>query len=151
MSFVWKPAVYHSATGLFQLPRPVVSLAWQDAWDFEQFKVPLADGDALVGHSHNGVDIRVEGQVGQQAGALKLDEQDMFGAIETLRNRLDVNDESEKYEFFVYHDSASGTYRKFKSASTVRFECDLSDVHLFTYTVLIHAEDPTMYNAAPGA
>lgn len=151
MSFVWKPALYTAAGGLYLLPRPVVSLSWQDTWDFEQLKVLLADGDEVTGHSRGGVDVRIEGQIGEQAGALKLTEQDMFTALETLRSRLDVASDGEKYELFLYHDDATTTYRKFKQASTVRFECDLSDVHLFGYSLVAHADDPTLYTTAAGA
>lgn len=150
MSFVWKPAIF-DASGLYRLPRPVTSLSWQDSWDFVPLKVLLAEGDELAGLSRGGIEIRIEGQIGSQAGSLKLTEQDMFTTLETLRSRVNVLSAAAKYEFFIYHDDTSSTYRKFKSATTVQFECDLSDVHLFTYTVSIHADDPTLYTTAPGA
>ena len=151
MSFVWKPAIYKPGPGLYELPRPVVSLSWQDTWDFETLKVLLTDGDAVTGHSRGGVEIRLEGQIGEQAGTLKLTEQAMFATLETLRSRLDVASDGDKYEFFIYHDASSDTYRKFKSASTVRLECDLSNVYLFSYSLVIHADNPTLYTTAPGA
>jgi hypothetical protein len=66
----------------------VLSLRVHDAWDFDRFKVPLADGDFTVGHSRQGVDIAIEGQIGTQAGALKADEQAMLAAIADLRDAL---------------------------------------------------------------
>lgn len=150
MSFVWKPALYDAA-GLYLLPRPVTSLTWHDSWDFDTLKVPLAEGDELAGLSRGGVEIRLEGQIGSQAGGLKLTEAEMFTALEALRSRLNASSDAAKYEFFVYHDDVSATYRKFKSASTVDFECDLSDVHLFTYSISVHADDPTLCTTAPGA
>jgi hypothetical protein len=149
MSFVWKPAVY-DAGGLYRLPRPVTSLSWQDSWDFDALKVLLAEGDELAGLSRGGIEIRLEGQIGSHDGDLQLTEQAMFTTLETLRNRLNASSDGAKYEFFLYHDDVSATYRKFKSASTGQLECDLSDVHLFTYSVAIHADDPTLYTTAPG-
>ena len=150
MAFVFKPAVYDGSS-LYELPRPIVSLRLQDAWDFEQFKVPLRDGDTAVGHSRDGVDIAIDGQIGTQQGELKASEEEMFQEIETLRSRIDVDSSADKYELFLYHDAASDVYRKFKSCSTVRFDVDLSDKHLFTYSAVIHADDPVIYTTAPGA
>jgi len=149
MGFVFKPAVYGGA-GLYELPRPVPVLRVRDSWDSSRFKVPLADGDATVGHSRQGVDISLEGQVGSQSGTLKTTEGAMLQELETLRETLDVSSAAEKYEFFIYHDSSSGVYRKFKTCSTVQFEMDLSDQNLFTYSLIVHAEDPVLYTTAPG-
>ena len=150
MAFVFKPAVYKSSV-LYELPRPVPVLRVRDGWDASRFKVPLADGDALVGHSRQGVDITLEGQIGSQSGALKLSEGDMLEGLEALRSALDVSSASEKFEFFLYHDAASGTYRKFKSCSAVQFEMDLSNQSLFTYSLVVHAENPVLYATAPGS
>jgi hypothetical protein len=150
MAFTFKPAIYDGST-LYELPRPITSLRLQDAWDFEQFKVPLAHGDAVVGHSRQGIDVALAGQVGTQAGGLKLSEADMFQALEELRARLDVASPGEQYEFFLYHDPATATYRKLKACTTIRFDYDLSHKSLFTYTAAIHAADPTIYTTAPGA
>ncbi|MBT4865283.1 MAG: hypothetical protein HON53_09210 [Planctomycetaceae bacterium] len=150
MAFTFKPAVYDGTT-FYELPRPIMAIRVQDAWDFEQFKVPLANGDSVVGHSRQGIDIRIEGQVGTQAGGLKISEADMFGELEQLRSQLDVTSSEDEYEFFLYHDTATATYRKLKSCSTIRFDYDLSNKALFTYSVAIHAEDPTIYTTSPGA
>lgn len=147
MAFTFKPAIYRDAI-LYELPRPVVSVRVREAWDFEQFKVPLAEGDFVVGHSRNGVEIALEGQVGTQAGALKATEEAMFAELEQLRAMLSVGSPEESYAFFLYHDAASGTYRHFKRCTTVRFDYDLSDPHLFAYSVGIHAEDPVIYTTS---
>ena len=148
MAFTFKPAIYKDET-LYELPRPVLSLRIQDAWDFEQFKVPLAAGDFTAGHSRGGVDISLEGQIGSQSGELRLTEEAMLDELESLRAALDVTAAGGKYVFFLYHDESSATYRHFKSCSTVRFDYDLSRKPLFTYSLLIHAEDPTLYHTAP--
>lgn len=149
MTFTFKPAIYKNSS-LYELPRPVPVVRVRDAWEASRFKVPLGDGDTLVGHSRQGVDISVEGQIGSQSGTLKTSEGEMLQESETLRGTLDVTSGLEKFEFFLYHDVASATYRKFKSCSTVQFEIDLSDQNLFTYSLVIHAEDPVLYTTAPG-
>ena len=150
MTFQFKPTI-DNGTILHELPRPILRFHVQDGWDFEQFKVPLKDGDTLVGHSQQGIDISIEGQIGTQSGTLKLTEAEMFDALESLRSVVDVADSNSKYDLFLYYDVASSTYRKYKSCSTVRFEYDLSEKNLFTYSLTIHAEDPVIYSTASGA
>ena len=148
MAFTFKPAVYRNAT-LYELPRPILSLRVQDAWDFAQWKIPLRDGDTLAGHSRAGVDIAVDGSVGTQAGSLKSTEQTMLEEIEALRAALDVDSANLPFDFFLFHDAATSTYRRFTDCSTVRFEFDLSSPQLFSYSLVIHAEDPTLYTTLP--
>ena len=146
--FVFKPAIYRDAT-LFNFPRPITSVRIQDSWDYAKFKVPLLDGDATTGHSHNGVDISLEGRLAAHDGQLKLDEAAMFNCLEQLRSQLAVTAPQDPYQLFLYHDPATATYRSFQDCSTVRFEYDLSDPHLFTYAAVIHAGDPTIYSTPP--
>ncbi len=146
--FTFRPAIFRNGQ-LTELPRPVTSLRIQDSWDFARFKVPLKDGSFTAGHSRNGVDISLEGQIGSVAGAVKLSEEAMFGALESLRSALDANGATDRYRFFVYHDVSSGTYRSFGDCCTVRFEYDLSHPSLFTYSVLIHASDAALSTAPP--
>ena len=146
--FIFKPAIWKNST-LYELPRPVLALRIQDSWDFEEFKVPLAGGDFQEGRSLNGVDISIEGQCGSQAGQLKADEEQMFAELEALRSALDPSSPDEAFELFLYHDPSSATYRSFRGCSSARFEYDLSSPHLFTYSALVHAADPTIYATAP--
>lgn len=148
--FTFKPAVYRSST-LYELPRPITTLRLQEAWDFDQFKILLQDGDHLAGHSRQGIDISLEGQIALQAGTLRLTEEEMFDELEALRTSLHIGPEDSKYELFLYHDADTDTFRKFKSVSTLRLETDLSDKHLFTWSALLHAENPTIYTTAPGS
>ena len=148
MSFHFRPAIARGAE-LFDLPRPVPTLRVQESWHSEKFKVPLRDGDTLLGHSRNGVDITVQGQVGSQAGDLTLSEEAMLAALEALRAALHVSPTQDRYHFYVYYDSDTNTYRHFRNCSTTRFEWDLSDSHLFTYSATIHAEDPVLYLTGP--
>lgn len=148
MAFTFRPAIYDSG-GFYELPRPVTRLRVRDGWDYAEFKVPLLDGDFRVGGSRDGVDISVEGRVGTQGGVLLADEGAMFAAADELRGRLD-GPASGGFEFFIYYDAGSGTYRKFKSCTTTRLETDLSEASLFTFSLAVHAEDPVIYATGPG-
>lgn len=144
------PAIYQD-NALYELPRPVRSMRFEDGWDYEQLKVPLRDGDRLVGHSTQGVEITLEGEIGSREGTLKLTEEEMLAEIFALREKLDVSNDSDKYSFIFYRDSTAGTYRRFKSCSTVRFEYDISSPVLYTYSLTIHAEDSTLYQTNPAS
>ena len=144
-----EPAIYQNAA-LHKFPLPIRKLRIRDAWDFQQFKVPLKDGDQLTGHSQQGVEILIEGQVALQDGAAKLTEGEMFAEIESLRTVLDAGSSSGKYELFLFHDTVTPYYRKFKSCATRQLEINLANRDLFSYSVLIHAEDPVIYTTAPG-
>lgn len=146
--FLLKPGVYRDEE-FYELPRPVPVVRVQDAWDFTRLKVPLAAGDTLVGHSRQGVNLVVEGSF--QASDPETSDTDRFAEIEALRAAVHVGAADDKYEFFLYQDVDAEEYRKFKQCSTVRFECDLADSHLFFYRIVIHAEDPVLYATAPGA
>ncbi|MEM7810390.1 MAG: hypothetical protein AAF532_02790 [Planctomycetota bacterium] len=148
MSFVFRPAIY-DGSALYELPRPVTRLRVQDSWDSADFKVPLRDGDFRAGLSRDGIEISVEGQVATQAGVLLADEGAMFSAVAELRERLDTQGDG-RFEFFIYHDTTSSTFRKFKSCSAGRTEADLSSARLFSYSLLIHAEDSRLYTTGPG-
>lgn len=146
--FVFKPALWRDST-LFELPRPVTSVRVLDAWDFTRFKVPLLDGDVAAGHSRNGVDVSIEGRLGSHAGALQPDEAAMFSILSNLRSRLHTPPDSNGYTLFLYHDPATSTYRSFRRCTTVRFEYDLSDPHLFSYALVVHAADPAIHLGPP--
>jgi hypothetical protein len=141
--WTFKPAIWKDDE-LIELPRPVTGLRLLDAWDFEKFKTPLADGDHLAGHSRNGVDVQIEGQVGTLEGDVQADEAAMLQVISDLRQALDVDGPSGRYSLVLYHDATAGLYRLLQKCSTVRFESDLSDKSLFTYSVVIHASDPVL-------
>lgn len=146
--FRFLPAIYKQQQ-LIELPRPIPLLKIQESWDIERFKVPLADGDHMVGWSRNGVDITLHGQIGSVAGELQLSEEAMFTALERLRTALHVGDAAEMFWFFLYADAASGTYRHFRQCATLKFDYDLSNEHLFTYNAIVHAGDATLYHTGP--
>ena len=146
--FLFKPAIWSNSVW-HELPRPVTAVRLHDSWDFAQFKVPLHGGDFVAGRSRNGVDISLEGQVGKQAADVVITEEAMFEALEDLRQALHPSSPAATYELFLYADAATSTYRSLRSCTTVRFEYDLSEPRLFTYSLLVHATDPAIYTTAP--
>lgn len=147
MAFSFKPAIGRG-TSVFELPRPVPVLRIQDSWDGESYKVPLLDGEERVGISRQGPRIILEGQFGSASGSLTVNEEEMFTKWLELRTQSDAG--TSPFEFFIYFDSGSGVYRKLKDCSTLRLECDLSRMQLFEYSMVIQADDPTIYQTGPG-
>lgn len=146
--FHFRPSIIRP-NSIYELPRPVTSLRVQDAFDFAKWKVPLVAGDMLIGHTASGVDISLEGQIASLAGQLQLTEEQMFLTLEGLRTAVQSATPDDRYRLFLYFDPASATYRSFRDCATVRFEYDLSRKFLFTYSLTIHANSPTIESTAP--
>jgi hypothetical protein len=130
---------------LFPLPRPVVSLRVQDTWDSERFKFPLIDGDRTVGHSQGGTTLSLQGQVGAHAGEVRLAEADMLATLLALRDVLHVGGTQPPFDFVLFIDPETDAQHLFRTCSTTRFDWDLSDANLFTYTLTLHADDPRVH------
>jgi hypothetical protein len=154
MAFVWKPAIYKpiGATTYF-LPKPINMLKVGSGWDARESKIPLKDGETFTGHTLNSAKISIQGQFGKDAGGFLLSEEDMWTAWEELREAVNIDSDTNKYEFFIYHDGGSSTYRKLKLCCPVSCELQFGDedCHLFGYQVEIRAEDPVIYSTGPGA
>lgn len=150
----WKPAVYKEGTFL-PLLRPVVSLAIKDSWDMRDAKVPLADRSHVNGVSKNGVTITVSGGavIDGETNANFCTEAESLAAYLEMRSVLDVSDDSQRFEFFIYHDEDSAYCRKFKSCVCKELSVDLGDEARldFPYSLVVFAEDPVMHTTAPGA
>ncbi|HVJ84976.1 MAG TPA: hypothetical protein VM452_04980 [Caulifigura sp.] len=145
--WIFEPAIWKGGS-LWQLPRPVAAIRLADSWDFEKYKTPLADGDLVTGHSRNGLDVQLEGQIGHVAGSLRIDENAMLLAMLNLRTRLDVDNAAGRFRLVLYRNTSTGQSRYFEKCSTVRFESDLSDPRLISYSVLIHASSPELQTGA---
>lgn len=130
---------------LTELPRPIVSCRLHDAWDFQKLKVPRQDGDIIAGTSQDGVEIRIEGQIGSVSGELKLSEEQMFEAVEELRAALQPVPDEAGYELVLFR-SSEGEARSLRHCTTIRLDVDFSSRHLFAYTLAIHAADPVIYS-----
>ncbi len=148
MGLVFRPGIWREGS-YFELPRPIPVLRIEDQWDYQRLKVPLRPGDVLAGQSPDGVDIVIQGQFGSWNGSVTASEAEMFAAVESLRQAVRMGPDDERYELFVYYDPETATYRKFRQCTTVRFECDLSNVHLFGYELVVHAEEPGLSSEGP--
>lgn len=147
---IFHPAIARNSS-LLELPHPILVFRIRDAWDFEKMKVPLRDGDQLAGHSREGTEIAIEGQIGQHSGNLKLTEPDMLATLEVMREALTVNETVGSFSLVLFEDATNNDHRYFKSCTTTRFEFDLSNQHLYSFNVMIHAADPHLYSGAlPG-
>jgi len=144
-----QPVVW-SGQNLYEFPRPVRRFRFRDTWDFDRFKVPLKDGESIVGQSRKGVAVVIEGQIAHRLGEDTLTEADMFAEIETMRAILTAAGTAGKFELFLFHDTETSYFRKFKNCSMIEFELDLSNRTLFSYAANIHSEDPKIYVTPPG-
>ena len=131
-------------TTQFELPRPILSLRIRDDWDLERNKVPLRRGELHGGQSQNGVDILISGQIGTQSGQLRIHEQEMFETLTQLRNQLDTTTPTSTFRLSLYHDGL-GQHYYFDLCTTMKFEADLSDKHLFDFSIQIRAADPIIH------
>ena len=131
---------------LTEFPHPILVFRVRDSWDFQMLKGPLRDGEEVGGHSRQGVDVVIEGQIGQHSGTLKLSEPEMFETLNTLRDLLNVNSEQSEYSLVIFADNVAGIFRHFRRCTTTRFEFDLSSQYLYSFAATIHAADPKLYS-----
>lgn len=129
-----------------EFPHPILVFRIRDAWDFDKMKVPLRNGDQVVGHSKSGADIAIEGQIGEHSGALKLSEPDMLTTLNTIRDALNVDAIVGSYSLLVFSDDTLDDHRFLKDCTTVKFEFDLSNPMIYSFSALIHAADPALYS-----
>lgn len=157
LAFEWKPALWHSdfggASNIYQLPQPVVQLDIGWSWKQQEHKVPRTAGATSYGLALDSVPITVVGEFGKSASAVTDSEQEMWTELETMRSKLAAADDSEKLEFFVYHDSSGGTYRKFKKVRPVSLQPSVGDSTriIFGYQLVLMAEDVVIYDTSAGS
>lgn len=145
---IFRPAVLRGSTRL-DLPRPVLVCRLHDSWDYLKLKVPLRAGEQVSGPSQDGVRISLEGQIGSQAGALKLREEEMLEALLALRGVLHVEG-SDFYVLSLYEEEGGSRARYFRQCVTDRFDVDLSNQRLYSYAISIRATDPVLYDGPLG-
>lgn len=149
MGLLWKPAIWDGSE-LLQLPRPVIQLAVRQTWDFLQLKVPLSAGEHVEGRSENGVQIDIAAAAAnRQANTFQIDQKSMINRLEDLRQRLRPGTPETVFQFFIWHDSGAKEYRSFRGCSAVEISYDLSEEHLFRYSLSVFARDPKLYVTAP--
>lgn len=131
---------------IHELPRPVSLVALQETWDAERFKTLLVDGDTSVGSTRNGVEITVSGVIGSTEAA-PLTTAELFAALAKLRDQVHVGPDDAKYRFYLLHDADASLYRYFQACTTVRLETDLAQLTAIKYRLVIHADDPAIYDS----
>ncbi|WP_437186945.1 hypothetical protein SH668x_000316 [Planctomicrobium sp. SH668] len=112
-----------------------------------KLKVPRQDGDHLAGASRDGVNISLEGQIGSHAGELKVAESSMLECVDLLREALRSTDE--RGFFLGMFRDEEGIYRYFQRCFTNSFDVDFSNPRIYSYSVVIHAGDPVLYEGIP--
>ncbi len=131
----------------YELPRPITRFAFSDTWDSERFKTLLVDGDTVVGPTRNGVDIHLTGEIASPPGTTLWTPAEMFAALAELRANLHVGVDDDKYRFYLYRDVEAEIYRYFQACTTSRLETDLTNAAVFQYRLVIHADDPQIYDS----
>lgn len=153
MTVSWNPGIFKN--GVFSaLPTPAKVLNLSISWDAHRSKTPLADGITSTGQTLNEQRFNISGSLVKNAAKTKLFEDiDIVTAFENLKLLLNVDDDSDKYEFFILKDDGNSVYRKFKScyAESLVFGYGDNDMHDPTYSADIVAENPLMFSTAPGA
>ena len=129
---------------LTELPRPILTCRLHDTWDFQKYKVPMLDGEIVTGCSQDGVEIRIEGQIGTLSGTPQLSEQAMFAAVESLRSAAQPLPNSDCFLLALFQTD-NGNHRYFRNCTAHRLDIDFSDKHIFSYSLAIHAADPVIH------
>lgn len=136
------------------LPRPVISCDLPLSFSFDTHKVPLRDGAKTFGLSMDAFTVTFSGQLGTGTdGTTKcLTELAMFDAYTTMASHLAAGDHTNKVELFLFYDSSTSTFRKFKGVRPQTFALQLGDdkCHIFGYTATFFVEDPNVYTTAAG-
>lgn len=149
MSMQFQPGV--TVAGTFrELPGPVTKLQVQDHWDFDRFQPLLGDGDHTVGLARQGVDVSIQGTVAMRGSLLLLSEAEMFAEVQALRLLLQSQAEA-LFDVYLFRDETTETCRYFKQCSVARFQYDLTQPELYSYSLVFHADDPTIYSVWPAA
>lgn len=115
--------------------------------------MPRVAGATSYGLALDTLPITIIGEFGKSASAVTDSEQEMWTELETLRTKLASADDSEKLELFIYHDTGSATYRKFKQVRPVSLQPSVGDSSrvIFGYQLVLMAENPAIYSTAPGS
>lgn len=135
MSLTFRPVISKQSIE-FVLPGPASKVLINDVWNPE------------TGPQKTGTQIVLEGSVGSHEGELLLTEDQMLAEIESLRAACDVNNDLDKYSLYLYHDATAELYRRFANCQTTKLEFDLSNKNLFTFSMIVETDDPTLYTTA---
>lgn len=175
MAFTFAPALWRSGSytppsgttrttsvnggHLFFLPQPITSCPIID--DFKGKVEEMAaksGGNAMRGNRHAHKQISLTGLYGKHTAGTSsptITELDMFSLHMDLLEFLDPDEPSTSHELFLYYDSGTSTYRKYKTCYKSSLRTDVGDSDyankIFQMNLQLVILDPVMYTTAPGA
>lgn len=154
MTYEFSPRIYNpnDAPTLYNLPKPIHQLTLPQSWKYETHKVPLADGGTTYGLSRNPFEITIQGEFGSVGATKKITEEEMWGVFTGVNNVINIGPTDSKLEFFLYYDSSSTTYVKYKSVYPIDFTVNMGDDDyvIFPYSLVLGVDDATVYTTAEG-
>jgi len=175
MAFTFAPALWRSGSytppsgtarttsvnggQLFFLPQPITAFPIID--DFKgkvEEMTAKAGGNAVRGNRHAHKQISITGLYGKHTASTTsptITELDMVNLHMDLLEFLDPTDPERYHELFVYYDSGTSTYRKYKSCYKTGLQTDVGDNDysnkIFRMNLQMIILDPVMYTTGPGA
>lgn len=140
---------------LFFLPAPVKTLGipHESKATVEEL-VTKAGGNAAYNNKYRISTITITGDISISAvatdGTQYADDEAMF---ETYRDLVSFLDTTSVFELFLYYDSTTPKYRKFKKLVLAQLSTDIGDNArtAFPYTIQLYRLDPVIYTTSPGA
>lgn len=141
------------------LPQPVQSFPIVDEFKGKVEELPGSSGGLAVrGNFHKFKTINIVGLYGKHkvsSFSETLTELDMFDLHRDLLEFLKPSSPSSECELFMYYDSASSTYRKYKRCVKTSLSTGIGDGEyaskIFSMNLQMVILDPVMYSTAPGA
>lgn len=110
----------------------------------ETDKVPLLDGEFTSGHSQNGLEITINGELAQQENNLLLTELQMIDAMNQLRELIHTSHTDTPLTVFLIYDPIDSNYRYFENCSASKITFDLTSPHVYTYQLSLLIDTPTL-------
>ena len=140
---------------LFFLPAPVktFSIPHESKTKVEEL-ITKAGGNAAYNNKYKISSITITGDISISAvdvsGTQYADDEAMF---ETYRDLVSFLDTTTQFELFMYYDSVTPKYRKFKKLVLANLSTDIGDTNrtAFPYTIQMYRLDPVIYTTSPGA
>jgi hypothetical protein len=176
MAFSFAPALWRSGTSytspsgttrtttvnsgqLFFLPQPITAFPLLD--DFKgrvEEMTAKVGGNAVRGNRHAHKQVSITGLYGKHLVSTEtalLTELQMLDLHRDLLEFLNPDEPTQEHELFIYYDSGTSTYRKYKQCFKSSLSTDIGDAayanKIFTMNLQMIILDPVIYTTGPGA